>query len=227
MILALDTGGNQLALGLGMAGRDGAVEMLAVHQVALRHGHGEALPDALAALLAGIGATPGDLDLIVVATGPGGFTGLRVGLAFAGGIALASGAAIVGVPTFDALSAALPPPSAGRDRLIAVDSRRTEPFIRHLDATGRIVSERWIALDALSRLLGGRRVEIAGDAAVPVAAALPAAAAVVIAGAGVDPAVLAGLGHDRRTLARPDPPSPLYLRPPEARPMVGPGAPGG
>jgi len=51
---------------------------------------------------------PGDLDVVAVATGPGSFTGLRIGLALAKGMALARRLDLIGVPTLDILAAAQP-----------------------------------------------------------------------------------------------------------------------
>jgi tRNA threonylcarbamoyladenosine biosynthesis protein TsaB len=68
-----------------------------------------------------------DLSAVAVALGPGSFTGLRIGLALAKGMALAGHLAIVGIPTLDVLAAAQPPSDlplvavlqAGRGRLAA------------------------------------------------------------------------------------------------------------
>lgn len=54
------------------------------------------------------GVHPTDLSLLVCATGPGTFTGLRIGLAFAKGLALSLRLPILGIPTFDFLAAAQP-----------------------------------------------------------------------------------------------------------------------
>ena len=73
----------------------------------------EALAPAVAALLAAASLAPRDLDRVVGVSGPGSFTGLRSSLAFARGLARATGALLVPVPTFEAASAALPiPPDA-------------------------------------------------------------------------------------------------------------------
>ncbi len=69
-------------------------------------------------LLAAAGLEPTDLDGIVVGTGPGSFTSIRMGLAFARGLALATGAPVAGASTFDAF--------AGGDPVI--DARRGEVF---------------------------------------------------------------------------------------------------
>ncbi len=73
------------------------------------HRHAEELLGRIAALLAAAGIErpgPGTLAGVVVGTGPGGYTGLRVGLATARGIARAAGAPLVGVPTGAAVAAA-------------------------------------------------------------------------------------------------------------------------
>ena len=75
------------------------------------------------ALLREAHARPGDLDVLVVGTGPGSFTSTRVGLALAQGLALALDLPAAGVSTLDALAAA-------RDGAFpVVDARRREVFV--------------------------------------------------------------------------------------------------
>lgn len=77
----------------------------------------------LDALLRGIDAQPTDLDALVVGIGPGSFTGTRIGLAIARGLALALEVPAAGVSTLDALASA-------RDGAIPiVDARRREVFV--------------------------------------------------------------------------------------------------
>jgi tRNA threonylcarbamoyladenosine biosynthesis protein TsaB len=86
--------------------------------------HGEALLPAIEALLGRRGVTRDRLAAIVVGTGPGAFTGLRVGIATAKGLARALGVPIIGIPTADALLAGAPPdavllmPAGPSDRLL-------------------------------------------------------------------------------------------------------------
>lgn len=71
---------------------------------------------------------PGDLKVLAVATGPGSFTGLRIGLAFAKGLCLARHLPLIGIPTLDSVAAAQPVQAlplaavlqAGRGRLALV-----------------------------------------------------------------------------------------------------------
>lgn len=68
--------------------------------------HDQRLPHPLMDMLAGRGIGIADVDLLAVASGPGSFTGLRVGIATMQGFAAAAGKRIVPVPTLDAIAAA-------------------------------------------------------------------------------------------------------------------------
>ncbi|MCX6053508.1 MAG: tRNA (adenosine(37)-N6)-threonylcarbamoyltransferase complex dimerization subunit type 1 TsaB [Chloroflexi bacterium] len=70
--------------------------------------HTVELTPAVQQIMKRCGVLPQDLSLLVVALGPGTFTGLRIGLAFAKGLALALHLPIIGIPTFDYLAAAQP-----------------------------------------------------------------------------------------------------------------------
>lgn len=66
--------------------------------------HDARLPGDLMALLEDAGIDLADIDLYAVATGPGSFTGLRIGIATLQGLAFAAGKPLIGVPGFDALA---------------------------------------------------------------------------------------------------------------------------
>ena len=83
------------------------------------------------ALLRQGGKRPRDLDGLVVGIGPGSFTGVRIGLATARGLALALDLPVAGVSTLDALAAGAP------GALPVVDARRHEVFV--LDGDPRVV----------------------------------------------------------------------------------------
>ena len=62
------------------------------------------MPGAVDEILGAAGLTLGELGAIAVGTGPGSFTGLRIGLSCAKGIAMATGCGLVGIPSFDAMA---------------------------------------------------------------------------------------------------------------------------
>lgn len=78
------------------------------YRSALKNAHGRLLTIAVARLLADAGWQSRDLDAIAVSIGPGSFTGLRIGLALAKGLALAHDLPIIAVPTLEALASQAP-----------------------------------------------------------------------------------------------------------------------
>ena len=103
MLLAIDTSTVQLGLAL-YDGTTVAAELTWTS----RQRHTVELAPALAGLLGRTGISMGDLSALGVAIGPGSFTSLRVGLAFAKGLALARKIPIIGVPTLDVVAASQP-----------------------------------------------------------------------------------------------------------------------
>lgn len=97
-------------LALETTTRDGSVALVRDDEVVVEHGgdaawtHAERLPADLRAVLHEAGLPLGAIDVVAVATGPGAFTGLRIGIAAAQGLALALDRPAAGVPTLAALA---------------------------------------------------------------------------------------------------------------------------
>lgn len=148
-----------------------------------------------------------DISLIGVTVGPGSFTGLRIGLAAARGIALARDLPIAGVTTADLLAFSVPPElHRGRGLLIAIDSKRDDLFVRY--EGGDI--QAMLPEDALAAHPGP--LLVAGDAAeafrglrsdIEILSLLP------------DAARLAELALRRYREGTALPAQPLYVRPPD------------
>jgi tRNA threonylcarbamoyl adenosine modification protein YeaZ len=102
VLLAIDTATTRIVLALGTR----AGEPLADSSWPAGYRHGETLLPAVERLLAERGIDRAQIAAVVVGTGPGAFTGLRVGIATAKGLAHGLGRPIVGVPTAAALLAA-------------------------------------------------------------------------------------------------------------------------
>jgi tRNA threonylcarbamoyladenosine biosynthesis protein TsaB len=98
------------------------------------------------ALLRQAGARTGDLQGLAVGTGPGSFTGLRVGLATARGLALSLGLPVAGVSTLDALAAGAP------GALPVIDARRGEVFV--LQDEPRVLAPQDLQFDAGTLCVG-------------------------------------------------------------------------
>jgi tRNA threonylcarbamoyladenosine biosynthesis protein TsaB len=100
MLLALDTSTRSA----GVALYDGERGLIAEHNWHSANRHTVELMPQVAQLMAQAGIEPAGLQAVAVALGPGSFTGLRVALAAAKGLALANGLTLLGVPTLDAVA---------------------------------------------------------------------------------------------------------------------------
>ena len=98
--------------------------------------HAERLRPLLDQVLGQAGWTKADLDRVGVGMGPGSFTGLRVGIAFAQGIALGLGIELIGVGSLEAMAAACPA-EVSAPRVALIDARRDEVFAQAFDQAGR------------------------------------------------------------------------------------------
>ncbi|HZW16457.1 MAG TPA: tRNA (adenosine(37)-N6)-threonylcarbamoyltransferase complex dimerization subunit type 1 TsaB [Brevundimonas sp.] len=210
-VLVVDT-----SLGLCTAGvfavEGGEARALGLRSEAMTKGHQERLAGLVRDAVVEAGGF-GPIDRVGVTVGPGSFTGLRVGLAFAQGLGAALDRPVVGISTLDALAA-----SAGMGPATAalIDARRGQIYARFWRggvAQGpaealsiETARERAAALGDSARLVGSGAALIAGE--VPGAAALDLA--------GPSPEALARL----TAAADPaeNPPRPLYLRAPDATP---------
>lgn len=103
MLLAIDTSTQVM----GIALYDDPVVVGEMQWTSANH-HTVELTTAVEHLMKRCGVKPVDLTLLVVALGPGTFTGLRIGLAFAKGLAFSTHQPMVGIPTFEYMAAAQP-----------------------------------------------------------------------------------------------------------------------
>ncbi|MCL2789306.1 MAG: tRNA (adenosine(37)-N6)-threonylcarbamoyltransferase complex dimerization subunit type 1 TsaB [Desulfobulbus sp.] len=108
LILAIETatgcGSVALTRGAGAAGK-----VLAEYTLQPEITHARCLLGSVATVMAAAGVGWGDLTAVAVSQGPGSFTGLRIGMAAAQGLAMALAAPLVPVPTLDGLAAQVAP----------------------------------------------------------------------------------------------------------------------
>jgi tRNA threonylcarbamoyl adenosine modification protein YeaZ len=121
VILAIDSATTRVVVAAGTTGG----ELLDAAEWPAGYRHGETLLPAIDDLLRRVEVGRAGLSAVVVGTGPGAFTGLRVGIATAKGLAQAIGCPIIGISTAAALLAGQPPdavlllPAGPSDRLVA------------------------------------------------------------------------------------------------------------
>lgn len=115
----------------------------------------ELLPPLVARLFRVCKASFDELARVVVATGPGAFTGVRVGIAFAKGLHIATGADIVGMTSLDCLAAQARIQHPGSRVAVLIDAKRSEAYCVVTDAVGwQLLAPSLLAVNALATVLG-------------------------------------------------------------------------
>jgi tRNA threonylcarbamoyladenosine biosynthesis protein TsaB len=195
---------------------------VAAHEsLPMLRGHAEALIPLIARVLERARLTFSEIDRIAVTTGPGSFTGLRVGISAARGIALATGKPAVGLSTLAAYAA---PFIAADDTLpvvAVIDARHDHVYLQVFGPGGRtLVAPRIVPLREALRVAATGAPRLIGTAANMLAAAWPkgerAPSAVEQRGF-PDIDWVARLGAAAAETG--SPPKPLYLRAPDAQPQ--------
>ena len=210
-ILAIDAAGHACSVALWQRGVVTATE----HR-AMSHGQAAELLPMIERVMHQAGLDLRQVAQIAVAVGPGGFTGLRIGLATARGLGLAIGCPVIGISSFQAVAAHLlaAEPAISGDILVALDSRRAEPYLAWLAPDlGFRQPPKLLSLDEIAPLLAEPAItSICGDAVAGLAAQVPATwrrlagdnTAAAVARLAADPARRFALPAD-----------PQYLRPPD------------
>jgi tRNA threonylcarbamoyl adenosine modification protein YeaZ len=195
----------------------------AVHEsLAMQRGHAEAVMPLVARVMERAGLAFSDLDRIAVTTGPGSFTGLRVGIAAARGLGLAAAKPVVGLTTLSAYAAPLIAADDSMAVVSAIDARHDHVYLQVFGPGGRsIVSARLSPVSEALRLAAIRSARLAGNAAALMAAAWPQGErppTAVVDRPAPDIEWVARLGAAADASASP---KPRYLRAPDARPQLG------
>jgi len=212
-VLAVETS----SLAGGVALLDGE-RLLAEYLLDVRATHSERLMPAIDRVLADTGWSPGDVEGLAVAIGPGSFTGLRIGLSAVKGLALALAIPIAAVPTLDAMAASLP--FADLPVCPVLDARKGEVYASLYRWDGDGMRREWDYLAVAPEELAARITEpviLAGAAAglvpTPHARLAPAHRRVL------SPSAVGVLGLARLTAGETVSATdllPIYLRPSEA-----------
>jgi tRNA threonylcarbamoyladenosine biosynthesis protein TsaB len=212
-VLAVETS----TLAGGIAVLDGDV-LVGQYVLDVRLTHSERLMVAVDRLLGDAGWTVRDLSGLAVAVGPGSFTGLRVGLSAAKGLAMALRIPVAGVPTLDAMAASLP--FAALPVCPVLDARKGEVYASLYRWDGAAMRREWEYLALAPEALAARLDEpvvVLGDAASAIRS--PHARAAPPSHRVPSPAWIALLGAQRLRAGETVAPAdlvPIYLRPSEA-----------
>jgi len=223
-ILALETTLGACSAAVAVSGKD-APRLFADYETRER-AHAEVIMLMVEKVMYEAGLAFDALDAIAVTVGPGSFTGVRVGVAAARGLALATGRPLIGVTSLEVMA------RQAVERLddtpgtlaIALDARRSEVYLALFDSAGEMLTKPAALTpeQAAARIPETGKIIVAGSGA-----------ALIVQAAGESgrdiEAVLPDLQPDASTLVqmaltRPPvegPLRPLYLRAPDAKPQTG------
>jgi len=205
LVLGLDTCLNACSVAVVDGGRT-----LAHRREVMARGHQERLAPMAEAVMADAGLEFGRLERVGATVGPGSFTGLRVGVAFAKGLASALSIPAVGVGSLEALAAEAPGLVAA-----VIDARRDQIYLQVFEDGVALMAPDVLPVGTVAarlvELAMGRKLTLVGSGAPLLADAAPGAR------------VITPEGCDARHVARlaaaksPTPIRPLYLRAPDAK----------
>ncbi|MCZ4281298.1 tRNA (adenosine(37)-N6)-threonylcarbamoyltransferase complex dimerization subunit type 1 TsaB [Kiloniella laminariae] len=162
IFLGLDTAGSSCSVAIVRAGK-----ILASRLEEMRRGQSERLLPMINEVLSVTGLELSDMSGFAVTTGPGGFTGVRIGLAAAQGFALACDKPLVGINNFDVLARAVP--SEEKDSVesltVLLDAKRAELFAQCFTSELKPLTEPFaVSPDQLAPRLPSGKNLLVGDA---------------------------------------------------------------
>lgn len=209
MLLAIDTSGPFCSAAL----LDG--DIVVERSDDIGRGHAEHLMSMLEDLIGEAKAGWTDIDRIACSTGPGSFTGLRVGLATARGLALALGCPCIGVRVFEAFADEY---GQGESLCVAMDARRDQVWMQNFSGDGKTISEPLaVAVDEALNKVPADTHRFAGSAARILTEQRDGA---VILSDSTSPPIAAIARIAAAGSADTARPKPLYLRAPDAKPQA-------
>ncbi|HWD96911.1 MAG TPA: tRNA (adenosine(37)-N6)-threonylcarbamoyltransferase complex dimerization subunit type 1 TsaB [Acidimicrobiales bacterium] len=212
-ILAIETATTACAIGLATSAGERLDLVLGNDRR-----HTESLIPGIRDLLVSVGVNAKALDRVVVDRGPGLYTGLRVGIATAVGLALAADCALVGVTSLELLAAGAFRAGVRGTLLAAVDGRRGEVFVQsfELDEAVASTSEPSVArpADVVAQWATRGALTVTGDGATRYGDEFRALSTITILEQSVPPPLealeLAVTREPETSIA------PMYLREPDA-----------
>jgi tRNA threonylcarbamoyl adenosine modification protein YeaZ len=208
LVLVIDTSGPECAAGIYDSSRD---TLLAFRSETIGKGHAEVLPAMVEAAVAEAQLSLGDVERIAVTVGPGSFTGIRVGVALARGLALSLKVPAVGVSTLQVV--AEPHRAANGPVLAAIDARRDALYAQLFAGDGSSLSDpAELAYDDVRTIAQTHGADVVGSGAA------------VLAGAPspqIDAFPLDVIGRIGARLPESTKAQPLYIRGADAKPQAG------
>ncbi len=173
-VLAFDTANEVIAIGLGaLHGESRTVEVVACAEASAHRASNTQLLPRIDALLAEQGVARGELACIVVGRGPGSFTGVRIAMATAKGVASALGVGLVGVSSLDAVAWNAQVAGVRGPLAVVADAMRKEVYPVRYQLTGegvcRLGADRVVKAEAAAAELAAcatetPRLAVTGDA---------------------------------------------------------------
>jgi tRNA threonylcarbamoyladenosine biosynthesis protein TsaB len=219
-ILAIDTALDACQAAVFDSDEEKLIAMLS-HD--MRRGHAEALIPVIADAMKAAGLDYADLDRIATTVGPGSYTGLRVGISAAKGLALASGKPVVGITTLAALSAPLIAEDPAVPVVAAIDARHGNIYFHMAGAGQRVLlSPRHAPIEEAVLTITAGPIRIVGPGATLLIEKWPrhSGTAPVSVDVRAKPSIewvarLAAVAEPLRAPAKP-----LYLRAPDVTPQT-------